>query len=409
MNRRETVESSPLPDADEAIAILKKMAACKPACSARRVDKPLALYGAGDLGQMAQAYFNTLAIPFRCAVDAQADRYADHPAWRGVSVLKPGDVTEQHRRECLLAVCIATARYTDIAEALAGQGWSDIVPFYDITEAYVDRYPINNGWFAGQLTDEDLRETGAVLRTWTDDLSRAHHLQFIAWHLLREDLVFPQAPVNTQNRYFIPEIINALQEDEVFLDGGAHHGDVSFRFAKLAQNRFQKIYAVEPDPENVQIFSARLKDTPPTLSRSIDLRDVALGKETGNAPFAGGLGYASQFGLRGGRCVKVKTIDEMNLPATFIKLHLEGWEYDALLGALKTLHHNRPMLAVTTYHNRDGLWRAYSLLMKKLADYVFLLRLHAWMGTGCVFYAIPRERFKAAAGKMPAENRGAVS
>jgi len=394
MIRTKKMESIKLPDADEALAMLNDMAAQNPLCRARQIDKPLVLYGAGDLGRMARLFCDTLHIPFRCVVDAQANRYTDHPDWQGVSVVKPADVPLSDRSNCLLAICIATACYTDIAESLAGQGWADIVPFYDITEAFTDRYPIHNGWFAGKLDAEDLREIGQALHTWADDASRAHHLQFIAWHLLRQDLVFPGAPVNTQNRYFIPEITNALQDDEVFLDGGAHHGEVTFRFAELVKNRFSKIYATEPDPANMQIFSDKLRQGTDPSWQFIEPLECALGKETGSAGFAGGFGYASQLSPQGSSVVRIHTIDDLALPVTFVKLHLEGWEYDALLGGLKTFQQRRPLIAVTTYHNRNGLWRACALLMKQLTGYVFLLRLHAWMGTGCVLYALPQERFR---------------
>jgi len=396
MTRKETTASLTLPDANEAHDLLREMASRSPAFRSRKVDKPLSLYGAGDMGQMAASYFKALNLPFRYVVDQQADRYRDHPAWKGISVLKPADVPESHRSECLLAVCIATACYTDIAAALAFQGWSDIVPFYDITEAYVGRYPIRNGWFAGKLDANDIQEIGAGLANWAYDTSRAHHLQFIAWHLLREDLFFPDAPVNTQNRYFIPEIMGALREDEVFLDGGAHHGEVTLRFSELMKDRFKKIYVVEPDPANMQLCSEIIKRRPEPFSRAIEMVEIALGKESGKVTFIGGLGYASQFDPNGRSVVTVETIDGLNLPATFLKLHLEGWEHDALLGGLKTLRQNRPLLAITTYHNRNGLWRVFSLLTKELTGYVFLLRLHAWMGTGCVVYAFPHERFKKA-------------
>jgi hypothetical protein len=87
------------------------------------------------------------------------------------------------------------------------------------------------------------------------------------------------------------------------------------------------------------------------------------------------------------------SLDDLDIPVTFMKLHLEGWEYEALQGGMKLIKKYRPVIASTTYHKRNGLWQLPVLLMKELDDYLFLFRLHAWMGTGSVLYAIPRERY----------------
>lgn len=382
-----------LPGALDACKLLRHLADHKEICTPRKVNKPLILYGAGDLGKMAKEFFEKLGIPFLYVVDANPDRYLGSDAWKNISILKPEDVPQEHRASCLLAICIVTAPYERITEPLIRQGWRDIVPFYDIAQAYTDRYPLGNGWFTGTLNAPDMEEIKYVLARWDDDISRAHHLQFIFWHSIRRELVFDDAPVTTDDRFFIPQILSSLHEKEIFLDGGAHHGEVSLRFMNTVHHKFKKVYAIEPDKHNLHVLRAKLCGENSPASQNIHIIESALGKEAGNTRFFHGLGYASQFSPMSQESVTVRTLDGMDIPATFIKLHLEGWEYDALLGAMTTINKYRPLIAVTTYHNRDGLWRTPALLMKKLKDYVFLLRLHSWMGTGSVLYAIPSERY----------------
>jgi hypothetical protein len=83
----------------------------------------------------------------------------------------------------------------------------------------------------------------------------------------------------------------------------------------------------------------------------------------------------------------------MNVPATLVKLHLEGNEFEALRGGIAWLRCHRPILAVTVYHHRDGIYNVPKLLLDHLEGYRLLLRNHAWCGTGVVLYGIPRERF----------------
>jgi FkbM family methyltransferase len=382
-----------IPSIPDAQRLLRDIANEKAECTCREVNKPLILYGAGDLGQMAKEYFERLGFSFLYVVDATPERHLGSPEWNGIPILKPEDVPQEHRLECLLVICIVNASYTSISEPLIKQGWQDIVPFYDITEAYTDRCPVGNGWFAGTLKTDDMEAIEYVLNHWADDVSRAHHLQFIAWHKLRKELVFNGAPVTVNDRYFIPQILSSLHEKEVFVDGGAHYGEVSLRFMDRVHHKFTKVHAIEPDKYNATVLHTKLCSGNLSKPQTTQIVECAIGKQSGRACFFNGLGYASQLSPMSQESVMVQTLDEMHIPATFIKLHLEGWEYDALLGSMCTLNKYRPLVAATTYHNRNGLWRLPSLLMKELTDYVFLLRLHSWMGTGCVLYAIPSERY----------------
>lgn len=393
MSQGVALTPSSLPDAPDSRRILRDLASRQGSSAPRKVNKPLVIYGAGDLGKMAQEFFETLGIPFLYVVDANPDRHRGDSAWNGISILKPAEVPPEHRAEYLLAICIATASYTSITDPIIKQGWKDVVPFYDIAEAYTDGYPLSNGWFTGALSADDLRKTEHVLDHWADDISRAHHLQFIAWHSLRQEWAFDGAPVTTSDRFFIPEILSVFHGQEVFLDGGAHHGKVSLRFMDTVHHKFAKVYAIEPDKHNVKVLRTNLGSEKISASQKVEVIECALGKESGVTTFLHGLNYASQFSSIAQESVSVRTLNEMDLPATFIKLHLEGWELDALEGSLRVLNKYRPILAVTTYHKRNGLWQLPYLIMQKLPNYVFLLRLHSWMGTGCVLYAIPCERY----------------
>ena len=205
-----------LPSPIESIRLLHNLLIQRGDCTIRKADKPLVLYGAGDLGKMAKEYFEKLNIPFLYVVDADSERYIGSTTWRGIPVIKPEDVPKEDRVRCLLVICVATASYVDMTTPLIKQGWQDIVPFYDITEAYIDKYPLSNGWFTGPLDNDGVEGVEYVMNHWGDDISRAHYLQFIAWHSLRQELIFSGASVTTGDRFFIPEIISVLHEDEEY-------------------------------------------------------------------------------------------------------------------------------------------------------------------------------------------------
>lgn len=378
------------PNVNLAKQILHELAERPIVLAPRKVDKPLILYGAGNLGKMASSYFEKVGIPFLHILDSNPERYKDDSFWKNVQIIGARDFSAGRKNDFLLAVCVATSAFSTVSAELAKQGWTDVVPFYDIAEAYRDAHPLGNGWFSGKLESNDVDNIGQVLSRWSDDISRAHHLQFIAWHSLREDWLFDDAPVNAQEKYFISQVCSALQDHEVFLDIGAHHGEVCIQFMQATE--FKQIWAIEPDPDNFRELGLELQK--PAKDGKIRMLSCAIGEKEGRASFFQGLGYASQLGEQGKNVVEVTPIDQLGIEPTFIKLHLEGWELGALKGGLKTIRQCRPIIATTTYHNRLGLWELPKWLMEHLTGYVFFLRLHSWCGTGAVMYAIPKEKMR---------------
>lgn len=380
------------PDPTAASALLHDLAARLLPSAARRIDKPLVLYGAGNLGKMARVYLERVGVEFLYVVDASPQRYLDDPFWRGVDIVSPQDVSMAQRQRVLLAVCVVTAPFGEVYAPLAATGWSDVVPFYDLAEACRDRHVLGNGWFVGALSSVDVARTEQVLARWGDDASRAHHLQFIAWHGLREDWLFDDAPVICDDRYFVPPLRQALLDDEVFVDIGAHHGEVSLKFMQIVGRHFREIWMIEPDLENLSRICVELRENGWSDDARVKILSCALGERGGLERFFAGAGYASRLSELGRASVEVKALDQLGITPTLVKLHVEGGELAVLQGGLETIKTQRPILAVTTYHNRLGLWELPGWLMDNLPDYVFLWRQHTWCGTGAVMYCLPRER-----------------
>ncbi len=380
------------PGALEAKLLLQDILAQQPARPASPLDKPLVLYGAGQLGRMAKEFFSSVGVPVLFVVDADAARHRDDPFWQGTSIVSPGEVPDRYKQDALLAVCIATLPYLPLRDELAGSGWRNVAPFYDLTEPFRAVHPLGNGWFAGVQRPCDGARMEKVLDGWSDDISRAHYLQFIAWRYLRQEWTFEGCPVNGTDRYFIPPVASVLNDHEVLLDLGAYHGNTTLRFLREVGQRFSSMWVVEPDPENLAVLRRNLAPLPRVISDGIRIVQGAVGAGSGKDTFFPGLGYASQISELGPAQVAVQAVDDMGIEASFIKLHLEGGELEALKGAARTIRRHRPIIAVTTYHNHLGLWELPQWLMELVPDYRFYLRLHSWCGTGSVMYCVPCER-----------------
>ena len=193
-----------LPGLDRAPALLAEIATAPCRFAPATADMPVALYGAGNLGRLARDFLKAVGQDFVMAIDRDADRLKADAGWSGVPLLRPEEVTEAVKNSARLSLCVVTAPYVPLERSLSAQGFTDIVPFFDLAEGFRDRHPLSNGWFAPALVEQDQANTAAVLARWDDDISRAHHLQFLAWRRLREEWTFDAAPVPGKQSFFRP-------------------------------------------------------------------------------------------------------------------------------------------------------------------------------------------------------------
>ena len=384
-------------DGCAAVRLLEEIAAMPPVTAPPMANRPLALYGAGNFGRLAKEYLDRVGVPVAFVVDQNPEPSLRDPFWAGTDIVARAAVSAA-RKECSqLVVSVCTTMYADLHQTLLAEGWTEVVPFYDFAQQYLSVHPLNNGWYTGCLGG-NVAQIEKVMARWADTASRAHHLQFIAWHSLRQDWIFETAPVTQHDRYFIPEVMAVLEDDESFLDVGGHHGEVTLQFLQLSDGRCRQAWVLEPDRRNRHRIETELRAAA-TSGVPIKILPFAAGEADGSAAFFEGLGYASQFSELAEDTVDIRRIDSLDTNPTFIKIHVEGHELTVLKGARKTLEKHRPIIAATSYHNHLGLWELPLWLMNTLPGYVFLLRLHSWCGTGAVIYAIPEERMKTRQGQ----------
>ena len=199
-----------LPGANQADLLLAELSDAPCPFAPVPADRPLALYGAGNLGRLARNHLKRVGQDFVLAVDRNALQLATQPCWSGVTMLHPDDVPDKAKRSTRLAVGVVTSPYVPLEASLLDSGFPDVVPFYDLAESFRHLHPLSNGWFAAPLTSLERAMTAKVLARWGDTASRAHHLQFLAWRRLREEWTFAGAPVSTGDRFLIPEVATAL-------------------------------------------------------------------------------------------------------------------------------------------------------------------------------------------------------
>ncbi|WP_075721656.1 FkbM family methyltransferase [Roseburia sp. 499] len=199
-------------------------------------------------------------------------------------------------------------------------------------------------------------------------------------------------PVN-EEQYFDKDIIKDVREGTYFVDCGAYIGDTfeSFQKQKLKLNYI----GFEPDINNFNILSDRVKccETeyhpvlfPCATSKENALVSFSYSEEKSDSP-------GSAICESGNVTVPGVALDTVisGLPISYIKMDIEGAEYDSLQGAEQIIRKYHPDLAICTYHKTDDIWRLINLVYSFNHNYQFYLRSYYLFSRETVLYAIEKK------------------
>lgn len=222
-----------------------------------------------------------------------------------------------------------------------------------------------------------------------DDYSREVLYTNIIGRLTGKDMQFPPSKWGDP-QYFLRDLIQ-WHENECLMDGGAFTGDTVEEFiGKMGEDVLNyKIYAWEPDPVNFHILSQKYVN---------NSHVIPLCK--GMASHSAILKFSSSKGNKETSCVtengdleiEVSSIDEVAglEKVTFIKMDIEGSEFDALKGARKQITENTPQIAVCLYHKQEDMWTIPQYILSLNKAYKLYLRTHSSMPTELVLFCVPK-------------------
>ena len=347
--------------------------------------KKIAIYGMGSLGQDAMEY-----LKFHSEYKLKLiDKYKKF--FKKEEVLHPDRVNKNFKKNYTLMVCIVNFPFKKIYNNLKKKKWREIFHFYDYINFQKIKHPLDNGWFIGELSKIEQNKISNIANDfWSDLYSLKHYIQFLAWKKCREEWLFMNSKIDNDNRFFINQIINNLSTKETFIDVGAHKCSVSKKFIDHTNNKFNKIFLIEPDNENFFDIKKFINKNSKNKKKIFLIKKV-ISNNISKQKFFNGLNYSSQLSKFGNKTFKTTTIDNLNLKPTFIKFHIEGNELKALKGSLNTIKKYRPKLVLTAYHNSDIVYKIPLWLKKNLMNYKFYFRLHSWCGSGAVIYCVPNK------------------
>lgn len=188
-------------------------------------------------------------------------------------------------------------------------------------------------------------------------------------------------------QYFdLPYLFEKREEHEIFIDGGCYDGANTIQFLKWAGDSRKTVYAFEPDKQNIEKCNTTLQKV---NGLSYHLIAKGLWNSSITLKFSSKANEASSFTQNGCEQIPVTSLDEeVHEKITFIKLDIEGAEYEALKGAERIIRQYKPKLAISVYHKWEDIWELPKLILSFYSGYTFYLRHYSLSSEETVLYAL---------------------
>jgi FkbM family methyltransferase len=288
-------------------------------------------------------------------------------------------------------------KYADTRDWLRAHGFSRVLPvgavFWAAGEILGPHYQLAPPHvFAAQRAKIE-----AVDAALGDEESRRQLRGHLRWRVTLDPATIPEP--DRRRVYFDPSLL-ALPEDAVVADCGAFDGDSLRVFLRWNGGRFAVFHAFEPDPVSYSRLMTYLETVPEAVRSRVRPAQLALGASAGSIRVAAtGKPGSSQTGGEG-ETVPVERLDKLlgSAPVHYLKLDIEGAEWEALEGAWPLVERDRPVLGVAIYHRPDDIFELPAAIMARTPGYDYFMRSHDDDGIDFVFYAVPKERRPARMG-----------
>lgn len=160
------------------------------------------------------------------------------------------------------------------------------------------------------------------------------------------------ATVNDVNTY-----LKHVDKKRVAVQAGGNVG----LFPKELAKHFQLVYSFEPDELNAKCFQLNCKEPNITFCKA------ALGELSGTIGLAKAQSNCGAHYIEGSGEIPVKTIDSINLDVCdLIQLDIEGYELQALKGAVDTIQKHKPVIIIED----NGLSIRYNVRKGEVGDWL---------------------------------------
>lgn len=216
---------------------------------------------------------------------------------------------------------------------------------------------------------------------------------------------FADLRVEGEQQYLFTPMFRKINSQEIVIDCGGYTGDTIEKFVRFFGNAVKRIYSFEALSQNLEKLQQRCDKLkgPDKWKGEFKLLPFAVSDKTSiitfcETPLPGG-SFSPEFRSTTKFKftnpvqtfqVESRSIDDIIPPGekvTLIKMDIEGAEYEACVGAERTIKMHKPRLAISIYHNACDYWRIFELIKEFVPEYHMAVRHHKKRHVDTVLYA----------------------
>lgn len=348
-------------------------------------EKKVLIYGAGNTGKDIFEYLSSKSIEVLAFIDQHASTKSEYLK-KPIVTLKCAQENFGSNITVVVGVHNRNANMVDILSQLKSAGLNNVLTLFDLIDELQNdskfRYFMTNPL---NILDE-MPSANVFFNLLGDSESKKIYSDIVKFRLTGN---YQFCPLPDFERQYSPIDIPPWNSNLRLIDCGAYNGD-SIKLFKDFGYEIGSLIAFEPDPINYQklINNYFSKE----FSQDYIFLPCGVAERAQRQLFLTGSGEGSRISEEGDALVQMISIDEAfpNWAPNLIKMDIEGGEFEALLGAKRTITRFRPGLAISAYHTPKDLWRLGLLLNSFNLDYQFFIRSHAYSSFDTVLYAVPR-------------------
>ena len=345
-----------------------------------RTQKRIVVYGAGNWGRWLLRVLKSYSVNICSFLDLKAEEIGNV---EGIPVFKPdcNDFSPQEKEEIYILIAANYMHHKNIKQNLNELGYKNV-------------NLIKCVWYAGILNFE--RDLDSFINKTKDFLDCAKMLEDEKSFMIYEDAISSYVAAEcvmtteaeTNNQYF-PADIPFKKGYSRFIDCGAFTGDTIAQLQKT-KGTVDTVIAFESDVQNFKVLTEMIKENKESIAENVLLYPCGVWSRLEQLRFNSGQGSGSVLSEDGTSVIQCVALDDVlsDFIPTFIKMDIEGAEYEALLGARKMIQNYKPDLAISVYHSIIDFCRIPLLIDGWNLGYKFYLRCHLDFNQEIVLYAI---------------------
>ena len=309
------------------------------------------------------------------------DDFEKNEYWNGKKIYR----TDGIEKDSLVLVS-ASVRAISAVERLYANGIFNVLDLYAFEKNCSLNYKRPIFFKHNEGFDEELRTSSYffdfVSRLFYDSLSREIFYKIVNFRKTYDIGWLCGFENNPSLQYFEFD----LKGFDVFLDVGGYCGETTIEFIKRYPN-YKKVYFFEPNRYNMKLAKENLKNF-----NNIEYINKGCSYKSGSAYITNELTASTIIQTDSASdYVELVSIDEVVGidERIFIKMDIEGSEYDALIGALNLIKNGKVAMAVSVYHKSDDLWKIPLLVLSINKNYRLFLRHYTEGINETVMYFLP--------------------